>query len=219
MGRFYDVKSSSIFAAASFPRSATVTAGTTAGSTNFGSFGHHSSPFTYSRFLPRTIQGVLGSHASRHWPSLFSQPFSFFDSATLCHPPERRDIRTGERGREGGTWLAEEIVVRNRREEVRWEMVQTRGITSRLWSIWIQWNARSVCYFPGYFVEIAPSRFTSQCHRDLAVGPMNRSRKNERLFWIIIEDLGMIGALYRACIQLGIRDLGLQVEKESEYKL
>lgn len=88
-------------------------------------------------------------------------------------------------------------------------MARTRGITSRLWSIPIQWNARSVCYFPGHFVKIAPSHFTSQCHRDLAVEALNRSRTNGRLVGYY-RGLGMIVSVAVVCCRLVIRDLGFR---------
>lgn len=100
-------------------------------------------------------------------------------------------------------------------------MVHTRGITSRLWSVRIQWNAaRSVCYCPGHFVVIAPSRFTSECHTDLAVGNLNRSRRNRRHSGVIIKDSGMIiMKRYKVCMGLGIRKIDTWIMKTKRTKI
>lgn len=75
-----------------------VVGATAVGSTNFASFGHHSSPFSIRVFF-RGQSTVSRGLTPRHWPSPYSLPFSFFDSDSLS-PPCERDV--AQRGRERG---------------------------------------------------------------------------------------------------------------------
>lgn len=73
-----------------------VVGATAVGSTNFASFGHHSSPFSIRVFF-RGQSTVSRGLTPRHWPSPYSLPFSFFDSDSLS-PPCERDVRKGAGG-------------------------------------------------------------------------------------------------------------------------